>query len=82
MWKLRQLSSQRFIQKVNFISLINRRGGEKKVVILLQFTRNFFFMVQIHPNLQRIFLLWGGVGGWCVGTLLVPATILFSEVRP
>ena len=43
MWKLRQLSSQRFIQKVNFISLINRRGGEKKVVILLQFTRKFFF---------------------------------------
>ena len=63
MWKLRQLSSQRFIQKVNFISLINRRGGEKKVFILLQFTRKFFFMVQIHPNLQRIFLLWGGVGG-------------------
>ena len=82
MWKLRQLSSQRFIQKVNFISLINRRGGEKKVVILLQFTRKFFFHGPNSSKSAKNFFVMGWGGGWCVGTLLVPATILFFEVTP
>ena len=57
--------------------------SKKKIVILLQprlvdgrvITPNLFtfFMVPIHPNLQRIFFCWGVRGRWLVGTLLVEA---------